>query len=52
MYNDPSGNINPSEADITITKMIIEAGKLFDITVLDHLIIAAGYYSFADNGQI
>jgi DNA repair protein RadC len=52
VHNHPSGNINPSEADITITKKIVEAGKLFDIAVLDHLIIAVGYYSFADNGQI
>jgi DNA repair protein RadC len=51
-HNHPSGNLQPSEADITITKKIVEAGKLFDIAVLDHLIIATGYYSFADNGQI
>jgi len=52
IHNHPSGNINPSEADITITKKILEAGKLFDIAVLDHLIIANGYYSFADEGQL
>ena len=52
VHNHPSGNINPSEADISITKKISDAGKLFDITVLDHLIVAAGYYSFADNGMV
>ena len=52
VHNHPSGNINPSDADITITKKIVEAGKLFDIAVLDHLIIGAGYYSLADNGQL
>ena len=52
IHNHPSGNIQPSEADITITKKITEAGKLFDIVVLDHLIIGVGYYSLADNGQI
>ena len=52
IHNHPSGNINPSDADITITKKIVEAGKLFDMAVLDHLIIATGYYSFADNGLI
>jgi DNA repair protein RadC len=51
VYNHPSGNATPSVVDITITKKIVEAGKLFDIAVLDHLIIAAGYYSFADNGM-
>jgi len=48
----PSDNTIPSDADITITKKIVEAGKLFDIAVLDHLIIGAGYYSIADNGLI
>jgi DNA repair protein RadC len=52
VHNHPSGNIQPSQADITITKKITEAGKLFDIWILDHLIIGSGYYSFADNGQI
>jgi DNA repair protein RadC len=52
VHNHPSGNINPSEADVAITKKITEAGKLFEIVVLDHLIIAAGYYSFADNGMV
>jgi DNA repair protein RadC len=52
VHNHPSGNINPSEVDIAITKKIVDAGKLFDMAVLDHLIIAAGYYSFADNGII
>jgi len=52
IHNHPSGNLNPSEADITITKKIVEAGKLFDILILDHIIVAAGYYSFADEGQL
>jgi DNA repair protein RadC len=52
VHNHPSGNIQPSDADITITKKIKEAVMLFDIAVLDHLIIADGYYSFADNGII
>ena len=52
VHNHPSGNINLSEADTTITKKITEAGRLFEIVVLDHLIVAEGYYSFADNSQI
>ncbi|MDR2927670.1 MAG: DNA repair protein RadC [Cytophagaceae bacterium] len=49
-HNHPSGNIQPSSADIAITKKIAEAGKIMNIPVLDHIIIGdAGYYSFADS---
>jgi DNA repair protein RadC len=52
-HNHPSGNINPSESDIQLTKKIVEAGKLLDIKVLDHLIIGEkNFYSFADKGLI
>jgi len=49
-HNHPSGNLNPSQHDIVITKKIFEAGKILDIKLLDHLIIAnTKFYSFADN---
>lgn len=52
-HNHPSGNLTPSNEDINLTKKIKEAGKLFDITVIDHLIIGENsYYSFADEGII
>lgn len=52
-HNHPSGNLKPSQSDINLTKKIIEASKLFDINVLDHLIIGdSNYYSFADEGII
>lgn len=52
-HNHPSGNVQPSSDDNKITKRIMEAAKLFDITVLDHLIITSeNYYSFTDNGNI
>lgn len=52
-HNHPSGNLQPSEQDINITKKIKEAGLLMDIRVLDHLIISGNkYYSFADEGII
>jgi DNA repair protein RadC len=52
-HNHPSGNLNPSAQDIDLTKRIIEACKLFGISVLDHLIITdSGFYSFADEGQL
>jgi DNA repair protein RadC len=38
-HNHPSGNVKPSEADIQITKQIVEAGKIMGIKVLDHVII-------------
>lgn len=52
-HNHPSGTLIPSDADLTITKKIIEAGKVLDIRLLDHLIITdESFYSFADNGRI
>lgn len=52
MHNHPSGELTPSNQDISITKKVKQAGDILDITMLDHLIITAGdgYYSFADNG--
>lgn len=50
-HNHPSGNLKPSMQDKSLTVKIVEAGKLLDIKVLDHLIITQqGYYSFADEG--
>ncbi len=50
-HNHPSGQLTPSEADISLTKKMKEAGVFLDIPVLDHLIITAErYYSFADEG--
>lgn len=52
-HNHPSGNLHPSSNDNRITNRIIEAARLFDITVLDHIIITnESYYSFTDNGNI
>ena len=49
-HNHPSGNLQPSEADIKITKKIKDAGQFLDIPVLDHLILSEeGYLSFADD---
>jgi DNA repair protein RadC len=52
-HNHPSGNIQPSEADIHITSKLKDAGKIMEIPVLDHLIVTEnGYFSFADEGMI
>lgn len=44
VHNHPSGDPSPSPDDIAITKAIIQAGKLLDIQVLDHLIIGQGRF--------
>lgn len=50
-HNHPSGNLQPSQSDIDLTKRLIEFGKFIDMPVLDHLIITdAGFMSFADEG--
>jgi DNA repair protein RadC len=52
-HNHPSGNVQPSEADLKITSKLKEAAMIHDITLLDHLIITNdGYYSMADMGCI
>lgn len=53
-HNHPSGTLRPSKADEELTKKIQKAGQLFDIKVLDHLIIVptGTYYSFSDNGLL
>ncbi len=52
-HNHPSGNGKPSETDIQLTRKLREAGKLLEISVLDHLILLPeGYTSLADEGLI
>jgi DNA repair protein RadC len=53
-HNHPSGNLQPSENDIQLTKKIKDACALFDINLLDHLILSpcGGKYSFADNSKL
>ena len=51
VHNHPSGNVNPSNNDIVMTKQLKEVGKTLGIKVLDHIIIGKdGYFSFNDNG--
>lgn len=52
-HNHPSGSLFPSEHDKDLTDKIIQAGKLLDITVLDHLIVSPlNYFSFKDEGML
>lgn len=43
-HNHPSGDPTPSPDDVAITRAIVEAGKLLDIDVLDHMVIGQGKY--------
>ncbi len=45
VHNHPSGDPSPSPEDIAVTRAIVEAGRLLDIEVLDHLIIGKGSYT-------
>ena len=52
-HNHPSGNPHPSEDDRQLTKKLIAAGKLLDISVIDHVIIGnERYYSFRDHREM
>ena len=51
MHNHPSGNLVASDADLKLTKKIVEAGKVLDLPVLDHVIFTSeSYYSLAGEG--
>jgi len=53
IHNHPSGNPEPSPEDIQLTKQMVASGKMMNIPVLDHLIIAGNQYSsFADKGLL
>jgi len=49
-HNHPSGNRNPSNADLKLTSTIVNAGKILDVPVLDHIILTVdNFYSFVEN---
>jgi DNA repair protein RadC len=51
IHNHPSGNPYPGEQDKKQTALLKEAASLFDIALIDHIIIAGNnYYSFSDEG--
>jgi len=53
VHNHPSGNPQPSDKDLALTEKLKNAAQLFDITLLDHVIVTDGEcYSFADNGKM
>jgi len=53
VHNHPSGDPQPSEEDLEITKRLVEAGKILGIEVLDHIIITKeGFFSFKEKGLL
>ena len=44
-HNHPSGDPSPSPEDVAVTKQVVEAGKLMDIDVLDHIVIGQGRWT-------
>jgi DNA repair protein RadC len=53
VHNHPSGKLNPSQEDISLTRKIVSAAELLQIRVLDHIIFTNnGYYSFSDEGAL
>ncbi len=53
VHNHPSGNNKASKADINLTKKLKEAGNIFEIPVLDHIIIAGNnYFSFVEENLL
>ena len=52
-HNHPSGDCEPSEEDLRITKRLKDAGKIMGVEVLDHLIVTnTGYFSFKGKGLL
>lgn len=53
VHNHPSGNTEPSREDLTTTRQLVDAGRIVDIRVLDHVIIAGeAYTSFAERNLL
>jgi DNA repair protein RadC len=49
VHNHPSGNVTPSPSDISLTTQIAKCARMFDLELIDHIIISQyGTYSFTD----
>lgn len=52
-HNHPSGNTRPSQDDDRLTHSLLEAGRVMNIRLLDHVIVSDGnYYSYGDEGRL
>lgn len=56
VHNHPSGSLTPSTNDKQLTRQLVEAGRLVDVRLIEHLIVAGNgvndYFSFLDNGML
>lgn len=55
VHNHPSGNLNPSKSDISMTKRLVEVCAIMDIPLYDHIIVGGGhgqFFSFRAEGLI
>ncbi len=53
VHNHPSGEVIPSDTDLDLTDRLIQAGKIIDIAVIDHLVISENtYMSFGNTGRM
>ena len=51
LHNHPSGNLEPSDSDLKLTKKVVEIGKLLELPILDHIIFTSeSFCSFQDEG--
>jgi len=50
-HNHPSGDCQPSQADLHITQHLKKALALINVNALDHIIVGDDTYSMADHGQ-
>ncbi|MBT9252864.1 MAG: DNA repair protein RadC [Brockia lithotrophica] len=51
-HNHPSGDPTPSAEDVLLTRRLVEAGKLLDVEVVDHIVVGAdGYVSLRESGR-
>jgi DNA repair protein RadC len=52
-HNHPSGELQPSDADLRVHEQLTDAGKILGLRVLDHVIVTRkGHYSFQEHGKI
>ena len=52
LHNHPSGDCTPSREDIEITSRLVEAGKILNVEVLDHIIVGDRYTSLKEKGYL
>ena len=53
LHNHPSGDVNPSQADISFTKNLVDTGTIQGIPVVDHIIVSQDtFFSFYEENKI